>query len=70
MGERDIREFLIGLEWGLIKRKLCCTWTGCNNLGDHTSNIILVDMMTISMLNYQADEYMEAVIARYYEYDT
>ena len=24
MGERDIREFLIGLGWGLIKRKLCC----------------------------------------------
>ena len=46
------------------------TWTGCNNLGKQMDNTILLDMMIISMLNYQADEYMEAVVARYYEHDT
>jgi hypothetical protein len=39
------------------------TWTGCNNLGTtQLATATLWDMMVISMLNYQADEYMEAVV--------
>ncbi|MCJ1245726.1 hypothetical protein MMC30_002930 [Trapelia coarctata] len=45
------------------------TWTACNNLGTPTSTAILWDMMIISMLNYQADEYMEAVIGVHFEHN-
>lgn len=39
------------------------TWTVTNNLnGSHLSSDWLFDMMTVSFLNYQADEYMEAVV--------
>ena len=39
------------------------TWTACNNNQKTPMNAnFLWDMMVISMLNYQADEYMEAVI--------
>ena len=38
------------------------TWTGCNNLnGTFVSNSLLYEMMVVSFLNYQADEYMETV---------
>ena len=44
------------------------TWTGCNNLnGNSLSNRVIWDMMIISMLNYQADEYMEDVVAQLQE---
>ncbi len=39
------------------------TWAASNNLrGAFIQNSILWDMMVISMLNYQADEYMENVV--------
>lgn len=42
------------------------TWTVCNNLDKtYVSNHLLYDMMTVSFLNYQADEYMEVVGNRY-----
>lgn len=43
------------------------TWTACNNR-DNTfvCNKTLKEMMIISFLNYQADEFMEAVVGRYY----
>lgn len=42
------------------------TWTVCNNLDKtYVSNHLLHDMMTLSLLNYQADEYMEVVGKRY-----
>ncbi|KAK5628871.1 hypothetical protein RRF57_004586 [Xylaria bambusicola] len=38
------------------------TWTACNNSrGTYASNTLLFEMMIISFLNYQIDEYMEAV---------
>lgn len=44
------------------------TWTGCNNLNRNSlSNRVIWDMMIISMLNYQADEYMEDVVAQLQE---
>jgi hypothetical protein len=43
------------------------TWTSNNNLGNtFFSNNTLRDMMVISFLNYQADEFMEAVVGRYF----
>jgi len=45
------------------------TWTACNNLGKPTSNTVMLDMMIISVLNYQVDHYMEATIARYHEHN-
>ena len=42
------------------------TWTGCNNLDEtYVSNSFLYDMMVVSLLNYQADEYMEKVGNKY-----
>ena len=42
------------------------TWTGCNNLdATYVSNNFLYDMMVLSLLNYQADEFMETVGNRY-----
>ena len=39
------------------------TWTASNNLqGAFIQNSLVWDMMVISMLNYQVDEYMEAVV--------
>ncbi len=39
------------------------TWTASNNLrGTFIQNSLLWDMMVLSMLNYQVDEYMEAVV--------
>ena len=45
------------------------TWTSCNNFGNQTGSTILLDMMIISILNYQVDEYMEAIVARYHGHD-
>ena len=39
------------------------TWIGCKNLLESNDNDILLDMMVISALNFQVDEYMEAVVA-------
>ena len=42
------------------------TWTASNNLrGAFVQNSVLWDMMVISMLNYQADEYMEEVVGKH-----
>ncbi|KAF2012100.1 hypothetical protein BU24DRAFT_453558 [Aaosphaeria arxii CBS 175.79] len=39
------------------------TWIGCNHVRDHgVSSKMLWEMMMISMLNYQADVYMEMVV--------
>lgn len=38
------------------------TWTCCNYLRAPVQTELLIDMMHLSMLNYQADEYMEAVV--------
>ncbi|KAF7941448.1 hypothetical protein BELL_0061g00140 [Botrytis elliptica] len=39
------------------------TWTICNNYsGAFLSNELLLDMMTVSMLNYQVDEFMETAV--------
>ena len=44
------------------------TWTGSNSLHDPAlSNNTLRDMMVISMLNYQVDEYMEAVVGAQFQ---
>jgi hypothetical protein len=44
------------------------TWTGANNRDKtYLTSSFLHDMMVQSMLNYQADEYMEAVAGRYFE---
>ena len=41
------------------------TWVGCNNLSEmQLNNSVLWDMMLISMLNYQADEFMESVVGK------
>ncbi|KAI9847155.1 MAG: hypothetical protein M1837_003017 [Sclerophora amabilis] len=43
------------------------TWTACNNRNNtFLSTQSLKDMMIISFLNYQADEYMEAVVGRHF----
>lgn len=38
------------------------TWTCCNYLNKPVNTQLLLEMMILSMLNYQADEFMEAVI--------
>jgi hypothetical protein len=43
------------------------TWTGCNNKGAFLESDLIWDMMVISMLNYQADEFMEAVVGKKFE---
>ena len=44
------------------------TWTTVNNLKQNPlSASHLHEMMVLSMLNYQADEYMEAVVGKYYQ---
>lgn len=41
------------------------TWLGCNLLrSKQVNNEILWDMMVISMLNYQIDDYMESVVGK------
>jgi hypothetical protein len=45
------------------------TWTGCNNKGAFLEADLLWDMMFISMLNYQADEFMETVVGTHFSYD-
>ena len=45
------------------------TWISCSNLAAQADSAILMDMMVISVLNYQVDQYMEAVIARDYATD-
>lgn len=43
------------------------TWTACNNRnGTFASTSFMYEMMIISFLNYQADEFMEAVAGRTY----
>ncbi|WPH04793.1 Hypothetical protein R9X50_00768900 [Acrodontium crateriforme] len=43
------------------------TWTSNNNLeNSFISSKALNDMMVVSFLNYQADEFMEAVVGRYF----
>lgn len=43
------------------------TWTSNSNLGNtFLSSKTLYDMMVVSFLNYQADEFMEAVVGRYF----
>lgn len=43
------------------------TWTSNNNLDNaFISSKALHDMMVVSFLNYQADEFMEAVVGRYF----
>ena len=43
------------------------TWTTINNLKkSHLSAKLLQEMMVVSMLNYQVDEYMEAVVGKSY----
>jgi hypothetical protein len=37
------------------------TWISCSNKGAFLDSDLLLDMMIVSMLNYQADEYMETV---------
>ena len=38
------------------------TWTCCNYLNVPVNTELVIEMMILSMLNYQADEYMEAVV--------
>ena len=38
-------------------------WAGCNNLRAQVDNTILWDMMLVSVLIYQIDEYMETTVA-------
>ena len=45
------------------------TWLGCNALSKPVHPTILWEMMLISMLNYQADEYMEAVVGLHFEHN-
>lgn len=45
------------------------TWIACNNLtGGPLSTEILETMIRISILNYQADEYMEIIVKEQYRY--
>jgi hypothetical protein len=44
------------------------TWTACNNKSNtFASTLFIYEMMVISFLNYQADEFMEAVAGRVFE---
>ncbi|KAI1384134.1 Ent-kaurene synthase [Hypoxylon trugodes] len=46
------------------------TWTACMSLReDCVSLAVLSEMMVLSMLNYQVDEYMEDVLERGWEYE-
>ena len=45
------------------------TWLGCNALSKPVHSKILWEMMLISMLNYQVDEYMEAVVGLHFEHN-
>jgi hypothetical protein len=45
------------------------TWTTCNNMGIFLEADLLQDMMKISMLNYQADEFMESVVETVFSTD-
>ena len=45
------------------------TLLGCNALGKAVHPTILWEIMLITMLNYQADEYMEAVVGVHFEYN-
>lgn len=45
------------------------TWLGCNALGKPVHPTVLWEMMLISMLNYQVDEYMEAVVGLHFEHN-
>ena len=45
------------------------TWLGCNALSKPVHPTVLWEMMVISMLNYQADEYMEAVVGVHFEHN-
>ncbi|KAL1626218.1 hypothetical protein SLS54_003053 [Diplodia seriata] len=50
-----------GLEEERYLELIPFTWTGCNNrCGTFASASLLYEMMVISLLNYQADEFMEA----------
>ncbi|OCK76819.1 hypothetical protein K432DRAFT_264366, partial [Lepidopterella palustris CBS 459.81] len=40
------------------------TWTTCNVLSDPVPTQVLLDMMVISMLNFQADAYIEKVVGK------
>lgn len=42
------------------------TWTSCNNIGAFLELDLLWDMMVISVLNYQADEFMESVVGTHF----
>ena len=45
-------------------------WTASNIMGSYQMSAnLLWDMMVISMLNYQADEYMEAVVGHHFKHD-
>ncbi|OJD36443.1 ent-kaurene synthase [Diplodia corticola] len=53
-----------GLEEERYLELIPFTWTGCNNrAGTFASASFLYDMMIVSLLNYQADEFMEAAAA-------
>jgi hypothetical protein len=41
------------------------TWTSCNNLSTPVTEDILLDMMILSALNFQVDEYMETVVGSF-----
>jgi hypothetical protein len=45
------------------------TWTTCNNMGIFLEADLLRDMMMISMLNSQADEFMESVVESVFSTD-
>ena len=45
------------------------TWLGCNALGKPVHPTVLWEMMLVSMLNYQVDEYMEAVVGLHFEHN-
>ena len=45
------------------------TWTSCNNRGAFLEADLLWDMMVISMLNFQVDEFMEAVVGTHFAHD-
>ena len=45
------------------------TWVGCNALSKPVHPTILWEMMLVSMLNYQADEYMEAVVGLHFQHN-
>lgn len=42
------------------------SWISCSNFATQADSALLMDMMVISVLNYQVDQYMEAVIANDY----